>query len=271
MLLLRIYTVYRVYADGKLIGGSGSIAPTFALIVAANPRLFRLPPGSPDPQTVQVAIRVWEYRPIVSWVGGGTMMPGAVAGDSALLAQRLQSLKTERMRMSVNAYAYGLLATLVGLAILALFLLHREYREYLWFSILFLAGAADAMLSLVGYPDTFPFLIYRLTDEVLVAIGVLAALEFFLTILKKPRSFWWRAVYMAAALSPLSVAIYYLKLAPVGVSYAAQLGCLLPAYVWLIATLTIAFKQNDSSALLLLAPAALLYGAYIIDSIAYIG
>jgi len=54
----------------------------------------------------------------------------------------------------VNDYAYGLLATAVGLTILALFLLHREDREYLWFSILLLSGAADAFLYVAGSPCT---------------------------------------------------------------------------------------------------------------------
>ncbi len=270
LLLPRIYTGYQVYGNGKLIGGSGSIIPTFAPAFAADPKLFRLPPGNTGPQTIQIAIRVWEYRPIVSWVGGGTLRPGSAAGDSALLAQRLEWLMTSQAQQFVNVYAYGLLAAVVGLTILALFLLHREDREYLWFSILLLAGAADAVLNVEGFPDTVPFLLFRLTDEELVAISVLAALAFFSSVLKTHRSFWWWIVCIASAISPLSVAIYYLQWTLVGISYSLQLCCLLPAYVWIIAALSIAFIRKDASARLLLVPAALLYGAYIIDSIAYI-
>lgn len=271
LLLPRIYTGYQVYANGKLIGGSGSISPTAAPAFAANPKLFHFVPGPEGPQTVQIAIRVWEYRPIVSWVGGGTLNSGSAAGDPALLAQRLDWLGAAEKQLLVNSYAYGLLATFVGLTILTLFLLHREDREYLWFSMLLLTGAADAMLNVHGFSDALPFLLFRLTDEVLVAVSVVAALQFFRTVLKAHRSFLWRIVCVTSALSPLSVAVYYLQWAPVGVSYSIQLSCLLPAYLWIIAALSIAFMRKNQSARLLLAPAALLYGVFIIDSIEYIG
>lgn len=270
LLLPRIYTGYQVYANGKLIGGSGSIIPTVAPAFAANPKLFRFHPGEAGPQTVQIAIRVWEYRPIVSWVGGGTLRPGSAAGDPELLEQRLHWIAAEQQSLLVNSYAYGLLATVVGLTILALFLLHREDREYLWFSMLLLAGAADAMLNVQGFSDAYPFLLFRLTDEVLVAISALAALLFFSTVLKTHRSFLWWVVCIASAISPLSVAVYYLQWASVGISYSLQLSCLLPAYLWIITALSIAFLKRDHSARLLLAPAALLYGVYIFDSIVYI-
>lgn len=270
LLLPRIYTGYRVYGNGKLIGGSGSIIPTAAPAFAANPKLFRFVPGHAGPQSVQIAIRVWEYRPIVSWVGGGTLQPGSAAGDPALLAQRLDWLETAQRQLLVNSFAYGLLATVVGLTILTLFLLHREDREYIWFSVLLLAGATDAMSNFEEFSDAFPFLFFRLADEVLVAISAIAALLFFSTVFKMHRSFLWWIVCIASAVSPLSVAIYYLQWAPVGVSYSVQLFCLLPAYLWIIAALSIAFVRRDQSARLLLVPAALLYGVYIIDSIAYI-
>jgi len=271
LLLPRIYTGYQVYGNGKLIGGSGSINPTAAPAFAANPKLFQLIPGHSGPQTVQIAIRVWEYRPIVSWVGGGTLRAGSAAGDPALLAQRLDWLATAEKHLLVNSYAYGLLATLVGVIILALFMLHRNDREYLWFSILLIASAMDALLNVAGFLDAFPFLLFRFTDEVLIAISVLAALLFFSNVLKSRRSLLWWLVFIASMLSPLSVAVYYMQWAPVGISYSIQLSCLLPAYVWIIAALSVAFVRKDHSARLLLAPAALLYGVYILDSIAYIG
>jgi sigma-B regulation protein RsbU (phosphoserine phosphatase) len=281
LLLPRIYTGYQVYANGKLIGGSGSIKPTAAPAFAANPKLFPISPGLIGPQTVQIAIRVWEYRPIVSWVGGGTLRGGSAAGDPELLAQRLHWITTEQKSVLVNSYAYGLLATVVGLTILTLFLLHREDREYLWFSVLLLAGAADAMLNAQGFSDAYPFLLFRLTDEVLVAISVLAALLFFSIILKTHRSPLWWIVYVAAAISPLSVAIYYLQWASIGFSYSLQLACLLPAYIWIIAALSIAVLRQDYAVRLLLASATrrlgfflgivLLYGVQIFDSVVYIG
>jgi phosphoserine phosphatase RsbU/P len=56
LLLPRIYTGYQVYANGKLIGGSGSVIPTAAPAFAANPKFFRLLPGVAGPQTIHIAI-----------------------------------------------------------------------------------------------------------------------------------------------------------------------------------------------------------------------
>jgi sigma-B regulation protein RsbU (phosphoserine phosphatase) len=98
--------------------------------------------------------------------------------------------------------------------------------------------------------------------------------------LKTHRSFLWLIVCIASAISPLSVAVYYLQLSSVGFSYALQLFCLLPAYIWIIAALFSAFLRKDHAARLLLAPAvrrlgfflgiALLYGVEIFDSVVYI-
>src|SRR6185437_11765540 len=113
------------------------------------------------------------------------------------------------------------------------------------------------------------------------AISVVAALLFFSIILKTHRSTLWWMVCVAAAISPLSVAIYYLQWASIGFSYSVQLAGLLPAYIWIIAALSIAVLRKDYAVRLLLASAmrrlgfflgiVLLYGVQIFDSVVYIG
>ncbi len=270
LLLPRIYTGYQVFANGKLIGGAGSTTPTRVPVFATEPQLFHLPPGSAGPQTIQIALRVWEYQPIASWVGGGTLRFGSAAGDPAFLTRRLDWLEMARAQRLVNFYAYALLATVVGLAILGLFLLRREDREYFWFAVLLLAGAVDAALLVRGY-HSIRFLLFRLLDETAVAVGVMAALMFFSMVLHVRRSFWWWVACVAAVLSPLSLTPYYFQWTAVGISYAIQLMCLLPAYVWIVVVLAICTLKKDASARLLLAPAALLYGYGILNSIVGIG
>jgi len=269
LLLPRIYTGYQVYAQGKLIGSAGSISTSLAPYFAADPRVFHLPSGLAGPSSIQIAIRVWEYQPIVSWVGGGILTAGSAAGDPALLEQRRDASLKDRTHALANNYAYSLLAAVVGLTILGLFLLRRKEREYLWFSILLLAGAADAALTVAGW-GSVRFLLFRLADELLVAAGLLAALAFFLAVLRVNRSMWWWMAFGAAALSPASVALYYLQLGPVGVSYALQLCCLLPAYLWIIAALSTATARKNVVARLLLAPSLLLYGYNTFASLAKI-
>ena len=270
LLLPRIYTGYVVYANGRRIGSSGSTVPTLAPRVAANPRLFSVPRQAPGPQTIVIAIRMWEYHPIASWVGGGTLAPGAAAGDPALLAGRLSDLLMEANQQSVNQYATGLLSAIVGLTLVGLFLFRRQDREYLWFAVLLLASAADALLNVIGFSSAEPFLLYRLTDEMLVALGTVAALAFFSLILHQRRSLGWWLVCLCAALSPLSVVPYYFQWAPIGVCYSLQLACLLPAFLWVLASLVAGSIRGDASARLLLLPAALLYGFRILDNLASI-
>lgn len=266
LLLPRIYTGYQVYAEGKLIGGHGSVTPGRAPRFASKPRIYRLPQGAAGPSTIQIAIRVWEYGPIVSWVGAGPLRGGSAAGSPAFVTRRLDALEAVAQREVANDYAYSLLATVVGLTILGLFLLRWKEREYLWFSILLLSSAAKAAIYIAGF-DSVRFLLFRLADEVFAAAGVLAALAFFITVLRIRRSVWWNIAFAAAALSPLSLALYYLQWRPIGIAYALQLFGLLPAYIWIIAALAIASARKNVTAWLLLGPATLLYGYNTYDAV----
>ncbi|HEY1807149.1 MAG TPA: SpoIIE family protein phosphatase [Acidobacteriaceae bacterium] len=267
LLLPRIYTGYQVYANGRLMGGSGSTTPSLAPHFAANPHLFRIPEDIARQPRIVIAIRVWDYPPIASWVGGGTLAAGAAAGDERLLAARREDELVESRQPMVNLYASGLLCAVVGITILGLFLLRREEREYLWFAVLLLANAADALLTVIGFSDAIPFLLFRLTDEILVALATVAALAFFSRILDAPRLRVWRVVSILAALSPLSVAFYYFQWSPIGIAYSLQLACLLPAFLWIPISLIAASVRRDPSARLLLVPATLLYGLQIVESV----
>jgi sigma-B regulation protein RsbU (phosphoserine phosphatase) len=267
VLLPRIYTGYQVYANGTLIGASGSTMPSLAPHFAADPRLFRIPPNIARERAITIAIRVWEYAPIASWVGGGTLNAGAAAGNAALLARRLEEQLAQMRQPVVNPYATSLLCLVVGITILGLFFFRREDKEYLWFAVLLLADAADALLASIGFSDAIPFLLFRLTDEILGALATVAALAFFARILHARRSPLWRIICWAAALSPVSVAFYYFQWSSIGVSYSLQLACLLPAFLWIPIALIAASVRGDVSARLLLVPATLLYGLQIVDSV----
>ena len=58
LLLPGIFTGYRVFANGKLIDGEGSIVPSRDEVIAFRPAVYRLPQGSPGPQFIHIAIRV---------------------------------------------------------------------------------------------------------------------------------------------------------------------------------------------------------------------
>lgn len=249
--------------DGQLIGGEGSTDSTSDPILAA-PEIFLLPAGRAGPQTFQVALRVW-YVPIGS--AGGALGPGSAVGDAALLSQSLRRERAALALRFVNSYAYCILAGLVGLTMLALFLLRREDHEYLWFAILLLGETGDSARDIIGPVSSIPFFLTLVPDLMFSALALIAALLFFSHVLHARRSFMWWVAVIGAAIMPLSTGLFYFQPKWGGVSHVIGLCLVLPACFWIPAKLAIGAARRDMSARLLLIPAALLCGTYIVDNI----
>jgi sigma-B regulation protein RsbU (phosphoserine phosphatase) len=270
LLLTPMNTGYQVYANGSLVGSAGSTTPTGDPVYALLPQSFTIPIGNAGPQTITIALRVWNYKPGASWFGGGSLSLGNAVGDPALVTQMRNWYVQGSSLAYVNSYTFGLLSALIGITIFGLFLFRREDREYLWFSVLLLAGAADAALYLWLNLGSFPFTLYYLLKDIADGLVVIAALAFFATVLHVRRSvFWWTAC-IAATVSPLTVALYSFQWTGVGIYEVVWLCCLLPAYAWILTALTVGAVKKDTSARLLLVPAVLLYGYNFIDSLLFI-
>lgn len=263
LLLTTIRTGYQVYVDGQLIGSKGSTDPTSDPILAA-PEIFLLPTGRAGPQTLQVALRVW-YVPIGP--AAGPLGPGSAVGDAALLSRSLRQERAALALQFVNSYAYCILAGLVGLTMLALFLLRREDREYLWFAILLLGEAGDSARDIIAPVSPIPFFLTLVPDLIFSAMALIAALLFFSQVLHARRSFVWWVALIGAATMPLSTGLYYFQPKWGGLSHVVGLCLVLPACFWIPAKLAIGVVRRDMSARLLLMPAALLYGTYIVDNV----
>ena len=164
----------------------------------------------------------------------------------------------------MDKYADLFFTLLVGITIFALFLFRREDREYLWFSILLLASAANAALHFLVGVQQIAYSMYGLLDVIAGAAAAIAALAFFSIILHLQRSFWWWAACVAAAVSPLSTASLYFQWIGVAATNILLLCCYLPAYVWIVAALIVRTFKKDRSARLLLGPAVLFYGFEIV-------
>ncbi len=265
LFLNEIVSGYQVYANGKLIGSAGAAVATSDPLFAAPAAIFPLPMVGGGKQPMQIALRVWTYRPIASWFGAGSLLQGNEAGDPLQLSRQLQFVQSSRARHYVNEYAYGIFAALIGLAILGLFLLRPADKEYLWFSVLLLAGSADAALHLMLNLGSLPFPLWRTLSLVCRASSTIAALAFFSTVLHTRRNFLWWAICFAAAASPLTAALIYFQWTGVGVSFAIAEACILPASAWVIAQLLLSAFRKDISARLLLVPVLLSYGIYFLD------
>jgi phosphoserine phosphatase RsbU/P len=260
LLLTFILNGYQIYADGKPIGSAGSAMPTLDPVTWAFPATFRLPAGSGGPQSIQVALRVWTSRPLAFWSGAGTLNAGNAAGDPGLLAESLRSRRSQWLLEFVNEYAGTLFAGLVGLAILALFLLRTNDKEYLWFSILLLSQCANFAFHIRMNLGLLPFPLWYLLCMVTNAIGVVAAMAFISIVLHIRRSFVWWTILLLAAASILSAAPVYFEWTGVGIGFSFDAACIAPAYAWIIAVLWLAALRKDVSARLLVAPVTLYFG-----------
>ena len=268
LLLTYILTSYRVYADGKLIGGHGYLPPTL-LDVPVDPMAFDLPPSSQSgPRTIHIAIRVWHDPLWAYYQSGGTRLAGNLAGTSSLIHQRLESSTQWRYAYLGNRYTYSVLASLMGLLVLGLFLFRPAESEYLWFALVLLASAADSALGVTYYLSHFAVEIFDTMDGCLLAIFQVAALLFFSRVLRARRSSWWWIACAAAVIEPFTTSLYILRFTSVPVSGAIEILLLLPSQLWILFVLVRRAAQKDADARLLLLPVFLAFGFNVADNLA---
>jgi hypothetical protein len=266
LLLTEIHTGYQVYANGQLIGSVGSTSPTRNAYYAVSPKLYRLPVGSAGPQTIQIALRVWNFKPEVSfyWRAGGPMAPGNEVGDPVLLAKRLHHELDSIALVHVNQYVDSLLGAVVGLTILVLFCFRPEDREYLWFAILLLADAVDAGLGIVRMYGSAPDVLVTVFEIIASTVSLTATLVFLSIVLHLRRSLLWWAVCGAALLSIPLAGLSYFQWLNWNTGEAIWVSLAFPADIWIIAALAICSFRKDISARLLLAPVGLYYGFHLL-------
>ena len=266
LLLTSILTSYRVYADGKLLGGRGYMPPSI-LALQARPEVYDLPRAGPAPRTIHIAVRVFHYPAWAAYEPGGTAVAGSAAGDSRLIHRRLQILEWAHSAGTVDTYTYCVVALLFGLLVLGLFLFRPADREYLWFALLLLASAADAAINMEPARGLIPVQIFDVIEGCLFTVFQVAGLLFFSRVLGARRSFWWWFACAAACLDSLTSFTYILNWTSVPTSGLLELLFLLPSYVWIVAVLVRSAARKDGNARLLLVPVLLVYGFYIADNV----
>jgi phosphoserine phosphatase RsbU/P len=264
LLFAGILTSYRVYADGRLIGGYGYLPPR-ALTSQPRSAVYDLPRSSQHgPRSIPIAIRVWQDPVWAYYAPGGSFTRGSIAGDSTLIHQRLNLMNLAEQNQHANLYSYSILAALFGLLALGLFLLNRADREYLWFALVLLASAADAAAQVGGL--LIPVEIFDLIDGCMGALFSIAALLFFARVLRTRRALVWWFALCTAALAALTVFLYWSGLTSVPVSGTFEIFCILPSQLWILIVLVRGAARKDADARLLLFPALLMFGYNLANS-----
>ncbi len=272
LLLAPIVSSYQVYVDGRLVGDRGPMPPARMPSSEISYHIFPITEGGRSaPRTVQVALRMWHAPIWASYVDGGPLGPGHMAGDPDLLIQEQEHHQSQRNVRFVDAYSYSIITALVGFAILGLFFIQPEEREYLWFALLLLAQSADDVLY-VGQNifAWFPSPAYDLLDAALVALTVCASLQFFSLVLETPPGKLGRSFLVMAAISPVASVLYWPHLASPAASASIQIALLLPAVLWVLYTLVRKATAGNLDARLLLVPTLLDMGFYFADNLAIV-
>jgi phosphoserine phosphatase RsbU/P len=272
LLLAPTVSSYEVYVDGKLVGRRGPFPPKTMPSSEFNFHQFPLTEGVWHPaRSVKVALRMWHSPAWASYVGGGPMEPGHMAGDPTILQSERQHHQLQRNVKFVDAYSYSIITALVGIAILCLFLMRPAEREYFWFACLLLAQSADNVCW-IGQQlyAWFPEPVYDLADAALVAVTICASLLFFSRVLDMPSGRLGRIALVLAAISPPASVLYWPRLASPAASASIQIACLLPAMLWILFTLVRGAIRGNLDARLLLLPTFLDLGFYFADNLAIV-
>ena len=263
---------YQVFVDGKLVGSRGPMPPRTLPSPEFNFHVFPLTPEGPHlVRDVQVALRMWHAPIWASYVGGGPLKPGHMAGDPALLRSEQLHHQLQRNVLFVDAYSYSIITALVGIAIFCLFLMRPAEREYLWFACILLAQSADNVFF-IGQQlfAWFPEPIYDVADAALVALIICGSLRFFSRVLEVPAGRVGRIALLLAAISPPAAVLYWPRWASPAASASIQIALLLPAMLWILATLVRGAVRGNRDARLLLLPTVLDLGFYFVDNLAIV-
>lgn len=269
LLLAPIVTAFRVYVDGEYMGGSGNMPPSHTPNTSFSFHEFPLTHQRSDAaRDLHVAIRVWHSPLWANYMSGGPWQPGSLAGDSALVSTELaHHMVTLHSRM-IDWYTYSIASGLVGLAILCLFLMRREEREYLWFATLVLAQSVDCALNISKEIWAFPAApVYDALDAALNAIIFGAGLCFIARVLNVRLGRPGQVALALLVFCPFANVLYWPRFASVPESAALYLLLLLPTIFWSLLLLVRHALQRNRDAQLLSAPIFLASGYYAVDNL----
>ena len=257
-------TGYQLFVDGRPAGSFGPILNS--LNYAISSRAFALSTAASGPHTFHVAIRAWHLPTWADFAPGG-FYASSYFGDSRLIAERAATNRSLEWNGFVDEYTYAVLSTLVGIVVLVLFFIRREEREYLWFALLLLANAIDSGLNIIRLLALIPLPVFDFIDGFVQSAALFAALAFFSIVLRAPRSRTWWLVAALLLLNPLTVFLYVFNISSVGIATLLATLSVLPATVWILATLLKRALQRDRDALILLVPTLLWQGFFFIGDI----
>jgi hypothetical protein len=145
----RIDKSYQLFAQGRLIGQTGSLPPAPPSSILGASRLYtvRLHP-TPGPQQITLALRLWQAPRLVGVIQNA-LHGRALAGDPATVMRQFATAKAASLLSRASDYTQDVIVLIIGAATLLLFLLTRQ-GFYLWFTLNMLVAACVLPIQLVS-------------------------------------------------------------------------------------------------------------------------
>ncbi len=248
-----VRTSYQVFADGTLVGSFGGFPPDGA-IDTSQPQLVLLPETPAG--TMEIAIRVWHWPHWAMYFGGG--LSGAPRIGDAGLLKNWMSLQNRNTFWELSAQGYlALLNFLYCIAGLALFLMRRKERLYLWYALAGLFFGAWSLASCFAAFHSVPALASEAAMDGLSVAGFLSFLIFIWMMLGARRTIWIPVCIASVALDVVMWTVPALRNLPVSAGNFIFLVVNLPQTLGPVAILIQGVRRRDPDARLLLIPVGL--------------
>jgi phosphoserine phosphatase RsbU/P len=271
--LPEIYTCYQVYANGSLIGTYGKMPPNAGPYGGGGRfQIFALPVSKDEGNRVEIALRVWHWPGWGMYKGGGPSYGGGLVGDSSFIAQRGE-LEWAQVHWSQASFmALGSLQMLAGLGALALFLLRRKEKEYLWFSLMMFFGAVFAARFITVSDQIYGVKLHEFVRHSATTGSVLASIAFFWTLLQPRRTWLLKLAVISVLAQLLAYTILDLPVALLSVWLTNLIAAFLwlPYYAWVVWVVVARARQNSIDARLLVAPVILSTSANLFGNAAWV-
>jgi hypothetical protein len=174
----RLEKNYQFFAQGRLIGQTGSWPPTPSSNILGAARLYtvRLEPGS-GPQQITLALRLWQEPRLVG-ITQNALHGRALAGDPATVMREFATAKAASLLSRAGDYTRDIIVLIIGAATLLLFLLTRQ-GFYLWFTLNMLLSACVLPTQLLSWHFGWNYL-WSLYGYILLDFLSNVSLAFFL-------------------------------------------------------------------------------------------
>ncbi len=246
-------TCYQVFADGVLLTTVGRMPP-YSAAYRTIPAFIPLPTVPRDrPQTTTIALRIWHNPIWAKYVGGGPH------GETQLgNARRLKALVTgntsARAWRNAAAANLALIYFVTAIVSFALYLLRRSEHEYLLFALFSLCYSVAEFCHFYEFTFTSYIHVLEGTNGLSTALGDIASLFFYRTLLKGHANILFWSGITADCLSYL--ALWLLFSGYVSTAHSATAAALLqiPGFLWVLFLLTKRLAQGVTDAKLLLLP-----------------